>query len=1342
MVDIDGAMDVQMDEENDALPRLLVPINVQALASVQSFMGSVSNWSIVPMNYSQLENFESPEPQNLFNGQNLTIAGGQPWTGIILHWALPDALTQGTQSAAAGSPPADGGEIVFPPVPNRWLVLRTSMDPNNPNNPERRITRVWALQSDYVDLPGFASNSFNYDFTDNGQEYYIGRSWLLSNAPPAGSSPASAELQAIGPGDATFAAYMANINDVFSFRDDLMLDFPQNNLSVPAAWTSQNPPASGPGLPLTYMVAGWYADPAQDPLYNWQARGADGWQLVLDQLMWSVEDAPAYPSQILCHGSVYGVNWLGRAGQVQSGIPVQRTLPLVAVGNTSVEALAALVEQQINEQQAGDASPVETGAQVADILEAFQYSLLSLYDQPGGEAQVKQQKYQAGFGSGQGGTLWDIIRPLPTETSPPAPPSPPDTQPPSLTEQQSVWLAQLNSLQQDYDALSRQLDSMQLELFSDWWKKIYTLLLGSPYYNKVKAAYLKLKAQVLAQQKTLYNIRYGASGVAGLETVRQQLSASLGDALQLVSREAPRFWHPVDPVVLICGAKGSFKHGADDLYTDDGTLFCRVTGQTTGAMTVTGGNSSANVTGADLISAAQRANPFPANTATLALMGPPPMADINALFAETLLLDTTNALMMAQAALPRFKPPDNSIPPATLAAAIVALQNSIWNFTLHDALNRQAPADHPDFDGMIPSKNCMEFWSPPWSPLYLDWQVQWLPSWSKMAAALDGWQFDSPFGASDRQLDYQWTNTTPPNPNTDAFIQFQGRTLLTPKAADAFAARLEQFLEHVDPGMSGYPTPDNSYDSPPFIYQDSPPADTGPALGEVINTIDNWDLLSQSLSGFHQQLIMRDPGQHVPLTTSSLNELLNSDNQPLEPGETVAGLLDLFGEADKSLPLPQVPTSGPPRYNPIRAGHFVIKKLWVVDDMGQVLSVFTDSESNPYLQPVISQALRTPAPGQTPPFLSGIVQLAPRFIQPSRLNFRFVSAEDESSETTSDPLTNPVCGWVLPNHLDKGLTIYDAGGNALGELVLTGGLSNRRLRWEPIPNSPAPVGTPPDIANQHLRGFVEGLLAQADGGQSFLDLLSVIDQTLWTIDPLGGRADQSLSVLIGRPLALVRASLKLELRGNPVYDQGWATTGQQVQTVPYPAKAGQPNFTDLPLTVHLGNLELRDDGLLGYFTNDNYRQFNSLRLPASSSPSAYFTQRDITLTPDLDGISPASESVSLVTMLMDPRGSVHASTGILPIKHIALPGEYVEPALARMDVTFRTGPVLTDTEALRMPLPSFSHGNWSWIQHTGVTVWQEDAHITKADPKPRLTDIPLSLREGWLKLSKPMADDE
>ncbi len=33
------------------------------------------------------------------------------------------------------------------------------------------------------------------------------------------------------------------------------------------------------------------------------------------------------------------------------------------------------------------------------------------------------------------------------------------------------------------------------------------------------------------------------------------------------------------------------------------------------------------------------------------------------------------------------------------------------------------------------------------------------------------------------------------------------------------------------------------------------------------------------------------------------------------------------------------------------------------------------------------------------------------------------------------PATTPICGWVLANHLDNSLMIYDSRGKALGSLI-------------------------------------------------------------------------------------------------------------------------------------------------------------------------------------------------------------------------------------------------------------------------------------------------------------------
>jgi hypothetical protein len=69
-----------------------------------------------------------------------------------------------------------------------------------------------------------------------------------------------------------------------------------------------------------------------------------------------------------------------------------------------------------------------------------------------------------------------------------------------------------------------------------------------------------------------------------------------------------------------------------------------------------------------------------------------------------------------------------------------------------------------------------------------------------------------------------------------------------------------------------------------------------------------------------------------------------------------------------------------------------------------------------------------------------------------------------------------------------------------------------------------------------------------------------------------------------------------------------------------------------------------------------------------------------------------------VSMLVDPRGSVHATTGILPTKSIAIPPDQYQDQLASLRVTFRTAPVLTPADSVEIPLPGEPGFSWSWIE--------------------------------------------
>jgi hypothetical protein len=176
--------------------------------------------------------------------------------------------------------------------------------------------------------------------------------------------------------------------------------------------------------------------------------------------------------------------------------------------------------------------------------------------------------------------------------------------------------------------------------------------------------------------------------------------------------------------------------------------------------------------------------------------------------------------------------------------------------------------------------------------------------------------------------------------------------------------------------------------------------------------------------------------------------------------------------------------------------------------------------------------------------------------------------------------------------------------------------------------------------------------------------------------------------------------------------------------------------------VRLGSLQLYDDGLLGYFTADTYTTFNSVHTPANFQPGKYldpvgyhgnYLKREFnypTYTPQF------------ISMLYDPRGDVHAFTGLFPAKTVSLPPEYFVEAVARLAVTFRTAPALTDARDIRLPYPTEKNGTWSWVQRTGPTPsdWTDPAGwnvetIVRASQQARLNDAPSRIVEGWLKLT-------
>lgn len=590
--------------------------------------------------------------------------------------------------------------------------------------------------------------------------------------------------------------------------------------------------------------------------------------------------------------------------------------------------------------------------------------------------------------------------------------------------------------------------------------------------------------------------------------------------------------------------------------------------------------------------------------------------------------------------------------------------------------------------GVMPSLWPAASWQQPWLPLYVDWQVQWT------GIPFAQWAFDG--------QDYRWLGSNAadaPPPISPQVIS--GRSFLAPQQAFVFVRRLDK------------------------LAKDHPERADEAALAEAVQTACGWDILTQSLAGLTEFIALRDPRPH----------LAPDDVLEVFPG-TGLTMARLIGDAPAPPPQsglnpkpPHHDVITPPYFDGLRAGQFTFQHLRVLDRFGLSLDLLGPDVIRP-APLAVADDLRT----GIPPTSGGDgprVTLPPRLLQAARLRFDFADQTADASLKVllpGDP-GDPIGGWIMPNHLDDALAAYATDGSYLGELARSA--DGKDLDWMPGPN--APKGTLADVAAAapDLGGMLLGL--KAKGIAAYDAFRSVVDETLWTVEPLGARKDETVSALVGRPLAVVRCALSLELAEDALHEPSWPTT------LDPPA----PTLPTLKLPVRLGDLGRRADGLIGYFETGNFATFHSVHDPAlaGGETSDFITQ----IGPDNYLKLSIDAAPKLVTLLVDPRARVGATTGLLPLNDVTIPQRFVEPAMARLALSIRTGPVLSPLAsatgpdgkpviALRLPLPASRSGVWSW-REPGRTL-----AIVPSDQSARL-QAPATLREGEMVLTGGLGGD-
>jgi hypothetical protein len=794
---------------------------------------------------------------------------------------------------------------------------------------------------------------------------------------------------------------------------------------------------------------------------------------------------------------------------------------------------------------------------------------------------------------------------------------------------------------------------------------------------------------------------------------RAQPAAEQGGRKQVeVKRTLPRFFVPADPVFLVQGCGRSFKHRGDGRFDEHNKLICRLTGfAITGYMSsaLTGQTIVAHVSGEDILAGGIDNGSVPIECVDL--------------LHELGVLDPGSAAVISTkgaAASP-------SAAATTSGTQRMVVEQTLWWATRDPRTDHSALLARSGFLGKLPSPIAVNPPVDPWVPLHLDWRVQFIPA-GENADDWDLGEIDFDPGAK---------LALPAQGDTTFGHILEGRTLLSAGAASTAAASLRRSLKQA--------------------------ANAGGSISLTPGTLiaHYSEAALQILSGLvsASAAVKRSAKTRAAASTAELDHIADT----LEQMDVLSGALENFhtslrgGIEGDGVTTARSDGAPPPRFFRLRAGFLRVLRLRLVDCYGQVLDLAGSSATKP-ADPTgvnISSPFQV-TDGATKKVRPDLVELAPRFTSPTRLMLRYTDAN--GSDTDASATVSPVCGFVMPNHLDGDLLFFDAAGQSRGTVRPEPGAG---VVWEDAPGRPATVGKLPARAmdNAALAGIAQGLLdwgiADATpggpGNETALSaLLRIVDSTLWSVDPFGHAGDEHLALLIGHPVAVMRAQVWLEVK-EPV----------DVDAV-----------ASIALPLRLGALTHWQDGLLGYFVNDDYHKlYCADRAVAGfarqvgpgegfqqsiTQTANYYDQfsKDIGVDTDsTEGSSPVdhpyvddsgvvwirpNQKVTL-TLLVEPHTVVHATTGLVPRKEIGMRREWVAGPLAKLAPTFRFGPVLVDPKRIRMPVASELHGTWSWSHRTDATTWADDP-VINSQGDARLSPDPAQGQEGWLKMT-PVQDN-
>src|ERR1051326_3409834 len=1252
-------------------PQLLVPIRVQALVIDDEvidrsgaieidhkFVANVGRWSPQVYDYKQLKSsLKSPAPPPFYGAQSkynnrpaeqLVLPPDSPALprakdrGVYLHWVLPAGLRH------AYTP----GKLDFPPLPDHWLIVRFA------RRSATYKTKAWFVDGSAV----VGGNDPANLLLANNNEYVakrVGKVFAFEEFAGAKAATERTTIDALGnayTGSPTFTGFIAENRNVFSWHDKLEdLREPNADGRVPQ------------GTTLTYALIGWYHDAKNEPLAAAAAKVVEqrdkenkltGW--LIDPPGWFIEKNSAMTADLLnrrsvFHGIVAHINYWSRTtykGQMLGypGAPsvgeVFREAPpsfQVGVGDNAEDALVSLVSGSYSGEQEGSILAKDQPT-LWKALEAVIYRQTESLVRSWSSAPRELAVHQHWFGTRDAGKFW-FVRPR-SDRDPVFPKDPNKTAAQTavaLTAEQSAALDELNRVQTQADDLGRELAALQQDLYARWWIVSAKSHSFRPNLNPDVTEYRKL-ATAAGELRTKHNQLLERLLGSGNErdvrkTLPEEVAAKLPNEVELKYDAAPRFWTPADPVIVVRNCGLPTKHRSPS------QLLCRLPEQIATSGRVVVDNTAADFNAPagvnEIAAAAQQHLPAAPETLTGLLN--------EASIVEQAIRDLT----------------ERTLP--TIKEFTDAKEWHGWTDKLDHDLTWDGDPGAIPFHQIVFGKpgdlkirpfRLAELWAEqPWSPLFIDWQITWFPTPSGNA--------DQPFGPA-------WTcGETDFNPVSRESIPqtaytVRGRSLLTPIDERIFREPINTLrdLLHTKSESS---SKDDTAAFPPVVREILSRYEI--VWDKTLKELDNAGLMGQALTGFHQALLRRDvmlprvtPDPARPWVEHATFKSLDGETKPLLDVPEKTGVI-----GDRLAPPSLAPSTPGPTTIPfslIRAGALRIDELWLVDDFGQSAGLLGLT------------AARSKSTGQVfHPRMrwfndQSVFAMPPRIVQPVRLNFRFTTPKQDPEAEQAQPALRPVCGWIFYNPLDRALVLCDRTGQLLGHLVMVKSQSGTRVSWEAGAGGVAID----EIKNTSLGNFAESLVESA-ANPRLLQLLQLIDSSLARIRPSAALRD---TVLVGRPLALVNASIGLELFG-----KAWA---DPTKSVVQESGTGDDGLNKLQVRVNLGYAHSIEDGLVGYFKSGAHNRIVATQLPSTLAASDYVKD------PKTDPLRVGFVESQQVTLLMDPWGSVQAACGLVPAKSISLAHAELDKIIAQMEASFRVGPVLVQPDRIALPPPAGEKG--------------------------------------------------